>query len=174
MSTPKSFPLLLYRPPFLLQTDLWLLCVGFCSWFYHPLRKRIFLFFLSGCVNYVGGKLIGGRRLKKKKGDFLGWNGSSALVSIPEVCLFQHSTLPNNQFGTPNQQRSLNKFRLSLPKVFPSLLEQNLDQILLISADWAYNLVPNMYYSTKMYARCKYIPTELPFCIPPLLVGYAL
>ncbi len=67
----------------------------------------------------------------------------------------------------PNQQCPLIKFQVSSKKSAPSYGEQYLCQILLVSADWAYNPVPNM--NTVL---CKMdISTELPFCIPPLLVG---
>ena len=46
----------------------------------------------------------------------------------------------------PNQQCPLNKFQLSSEKSAPLLrfLELSLGQILLIVADWAHDLVPNM------------------------------
>ncbi len=47
-------------------------------------------------------------------------------------------------WSVPNQQRHLNKFQVRSEKFAPSFLEQYLCQILLISADLAYDLVPNM------------------------------
>ncbi len=44
-------------------------------------------------------------------------------------------------------------------------------EILLRSADRAYKLAPNI---AKSCMQCVHIPTELPFCIPPLVVGYKL
>ncbi len=42
-------------------------------------------------------------------------------------------------------------------------------EILLISTDWAYKSVPNM--QKRVCNVYTYIPTELPLCIPPLVVG---
>ncbi len=43
-------------------------------------------------------------------------------------------------------------------------------EILLIITDWAYKSVPNV--QKRVCNMYIYIPTELPFCIPPLVVGY--
>ena len=64
---------------------------------------------------------------------------------------------------SPNQQCPLlNKFQQSSEKSALCFF----GQIMLVTADRAYNLVLNL---EKTYARC--VPAELSFCIPPLLVG---
>ncbi len=42
-------------------------------------------------------------------------------------------------------------------------------EILLVSTDWAYKSAPNV---QETCVQCVRIPTELPFCIPPSVVGY--
>ncbi len=44
-------------------------------------------------------------------------------------------------------------------------------EILIVSTDWAYKSGPNV---QKRVCKVYHIPTELPFCIPQLVVGYML
>ncbi len=67
----------------------------------------------------------------------------------------------------PDQHRLLNKILTKLRKDCPQFFWSKIfGQILLISKC---NLVPN----PDKGGRMVYIPTEPPFCIPPLLVGCA-
>ena len=64
-------------------------------------------------------------------------------------------------FSKPNQQRPLNKNPTKLNKVCLQLFGAK------FSLSISYNFVPNMDNHV-----CKvHIPTELPFCLLPLLVG---
>ncbi len=64
-----------------------------------------------------------------------------------------HCWWKEREKGGPNQQRTLNK----LPP-----------ELWLMSTDWAYKSVPNV---QERVCNVVYVPTELPFCIPPLVVG---
>ncbi len=67
-------------------------------------------------------------------------------------------------FFLPNQQRTLNK----LPTEFQCRLVPI--EISLISTNWAVQISAKR---AKMCVQCvQYIPAELPFCTPPLVVGF--
>ena len=64
---------------------------------------------------------------------------------IVYITLLYYTGSGSYHYGSlPNQQSSVNKFQLSSQKSVSSFLEQNLGQILSISADCAYILVPNI------------------------------
>ena len=85
----------------------------------------------------------------------------SSHLSVREIeASFIHSCPTNNA--------PLNKFQLSSENSARSFLEQKLGQILLISADWAYDSVSNM---DKHLCEGIFL-LSFHFCIPPLLVGY--
>ena len=94
---------------------------------------------------------------------FLTWHDTSGRErgEKEECCRIYREIKKKNlsNCNCPTNNALLTNFRLSSDAKF-----------LFISTDWAFKSAPNV---QKMYMQRVCIPTELPFCIPPLVVGYA-